>query len=499
MKQILFLLLILSISLAFAEEKDPKVDKPEEPFIEKAKVIKRFEVIENQKTDENLRKRMRGEKVTPKKIAKKKGKGKTGVSSRSLLVKKDEKEYFYTKKKVKLWGTPEDKEKNIIATLRPGKKVELLYEIDDHGGSHKGKLTIVKVKLKDGREGFMKFSLLQKKKPKIMFSSRDIILDRPKRAYVTASSLYMREEPKQGAYSIYSLSRNAKVKIVKYSDNQDYIDGKFSRWAYVQYDDSYSQYTYRGWVYGGYLSDKIYNPVNTSKTTGEDPKHIYNGSTKYIRSKVLHLRDEPSKYGTIIATYGHGTRVSILKRDTRKLNIVGVTSIWVKIQVQNTKGWVFGAFLSSNPKYYISHDMIDRPFRYPIRNNTGYVSSPYGMRIHPVTRRRKLHSGIDLATGQGNPVFAAGSGRVTYLKDNGRYGYGRIMGIKHPNGLYTFYAHLYVFKVRLGQNVKTGDIIGLVGSTGYSTGAHLHFEVRTGPMFVGSPLNPKNYIPLNTR
>lgn len=116
------------------------------------------------------------------------------------------------------------------------------------------------------------------------------------------------------------------------------------------------------------------------------------------------------------------------------------------------------------------------------------ISSLYGSRIHPITGRRRFHDGLDIAAIQGNGVYAYTEGRVIEAGWNG--GYGIAILIDHGNGLRTRYGHLSKINVRIGQRVRTGERIGLVGSTGNSTGPHLHFEVIKW----GRTKNPLNYI-----
>jgi murein DD-endopeptidase MepM/ murein hydrolase activator NlpD len=116
------------------------------------------------------------------------------------------------------------------------------------------------------------------------------------------------------------------------------------------------------------------------------------------------------------------------------------------------------------------------------------ISSSYGYRIHPITGKRTFHSGVDIAASHGNGVYAYSSGRVTEASYNS--GYGNYIVIDHGNGLKTKYAHLSTKSVKAGQKVTTGQRIGSVGSTGRSTGPHLHFEVIKN----GSTKNPLNYI-----
>ena len=107
----------------------------------------------------------------------------------------------------------------------------------------------------------------------------------------------------------------------------------------------------------------------------------------------------------------------------------------------------------------------------------GYrISSRYGMRRHPVTGRRKMHTGIDLACGSGTSIYAAANGRVVHA---GWYGaYGIAVVIDHGNGWSTLYGHCSSISTGAGSSVTSGQRIGRVGSTGYSTGPHLHYEVR---------------------
>jgi murein DD-endopeptidase MepM/ murein hydrolase activator NlpD len=116
------------------------------------------------------------------------------------------------------------------------------------------------------------------------------------------------------------------------------------------------------------------------------------------------------------------------------------------------------------------------------------ISSLFGYRIHPITGRRRFHDGLDIAAVTGKNVYAYTDGRVVETGWNG--GYGNCILIDHGNGLKTRYAHLSKIFVRIGQRVGTGERIGAVGSSGNSTGPHLHFEVIKN----GRTQNPLNYL-----
>ena len=118
----------------------------------------------------------------------------------------------------------------------------------------------------------------------------------------------------------------------------------------------------------------------------------------------------------------------------------------------------------------------------------GAVTSPFGMRLHPIFHVWKMHTGVDLHASMGTPIKAAAAGTVVFAGWKG--GYGQAVIISHGNGLATLYAHQSELLVNVGDKVKRGEVIGKVGSTGYATGPHLHFEVRVN----GTPVDPMGYL-----
>lgn len=116
------------------------------------------------------------------------------------------------------------------------------------------------------------------------------------------------------------------------------------------------------------------------------------------------------------------------------------------------------------------------------------LASGYGMRLHPILKIGKMHNGLDFAAHVGTPIYATGDGKV---KSVGRHGgYGNVVVINHGYGYETLYAHMSKFKVRRGQKVKRGDVIGYVGNTGLSTGPHLHYEIHKD----GKEIDPISYF-----
>lgn len=121
--------------------------------------------------------------------------------------------------------------------------------------------------------------------------------------------------------------------------------------------------------------------------------------------------------------------------------------------------------------------------------NYSYISSEFGARVHPITGEwQSGHKGIDIASGKGNPILAAKSGTVvkSYLSSS----YGNYVVVSHGGGLMTAYAHMSKRMVSVGDTVSAGQQIGTVGSTGNSTGNHLHFEVYVD----GAVVNPMDYV-----
>ncbi|MFE8072761.1 M23 family metallopeptidase [Marinobacteraceae bacterium S3BR75-40.1] len=118
----------------------------------------------------------------------------------------------------------------------------------------------------------------------------------------------------------------------------------------------------------------------------------------------------------------------------------------------------------------------------------GWLSSHYGYRTDPFTGKRDWHAGVDLAGKDGSDIIAVAAGVVTWASD--RYGYGNLVEIDHGNGLRTRYAHCKEIEVEVGDIVEKGQVVALMGSTGRSTGPHVHFEVRRG----GKTLDPEKFI-----
>jgi murein DD-endopeptidase MepM/ murein hydrolase activator NlpD len=126
-----------------------------------------------------------------------------------------------------------------------------------------------------------------------------------------------------------------------------------------------------------------------------------------------------------------------------------------------------------------------RPRGWPVH---GWITSPYGKRVDPVSGRAGFHTGVDIANDTGTPVHCTADGRVAFAGWEG--GYGKLVIVSHGNGFQTFYGHLSEIKTSAGAEVQLGDVVGLMGATGNTTGPHVHYEIR----LYGAPVNPIKYM-----
>jgi murein DD-endopeptidase MepM/ murein hydrolase activator NlpD len=178
---------------------------------------------------------------------------------------------------------------------------------------------------------------------------------------------------------------------------------------------------------------------------------------------IDHLRDATGK-----AESGPLLYAGLRRENGRSLNLVRWT-------VGDRMGW----FDPSTPEQRVEG------FQQPVRG--GRITSRFGYRMHPILGFGRFHDGLDIGAAWGSPVFAAADGVVAGSGWSG--GYGQQVRLAHPDGMMTSYAHLSRILAAPGARVQRGQLIGLVGSSGFSTGAHLHFEVRR----FGRPIDPATF------
>lgn len=207
---------------------------------------------------------------------------------------------------------------------------------------------------------------------------------------------------------------------------------------------------------------------------------------------------------------GTGNVLQVLTEGQRMvMNNDHGTHIEATLIPQGTKGFIWKAYL----ELANTHDFIAPPTEAAVTlpetslgvpmcgcTNGCRRSSRYGMRTHPISGRRRLHAGCDMAAPNGQAVFAAAAGRVKFAANND--GYGKTIDIEHTsrlrsnngrmynNGFTSRYAHLKTILVSRGQQVQKGQKIGLVNTTGSSTGNHLHFEISVN----GSTVDPEGFF-----
>ncbi len=141
---------------------------------------------------------------------------------------------------------------------------------------------------------------------------------------------------------------------------------------------------------------------------------------------------------------------------------------------------------------HYAHTLVAVPVRKPVAGEVD-MSSPYGMRMDPFLGRPAIHTGIDLRGETGEPVHATATGKVSIAGREG--GYGNMIEINHGNGLATRYGHLSEIDVKVGQTVRIGETVGKIGSTGRSTGPHLHYETRIN----GEAVDPQKFLRAGVR
>ncbi len=172
------------------------------------------------------------------------------------------------------------------------------------------------------------------------------------------------------------------------------------------------------------------------------------------------------------------TNSEIVVSTTKKLN-----EVKKQLYIQS-KSYDDLVLLAKNKEKMLQHLPAIQPV---LNKDLTRMASGYGWRIDPVYHTRRFHEGMDFTAPIGADIFATGNG--TIQSAGWQQGYGNCVQVNHGYGYLTLYGHMSAIKVRVGQSVKRGDVIGLVGSTGKSTGPHLHYEVH----YKGTVMNPQNY------
>lgn len=454
----------------------------------------------------------------------------------------------YAADSYKLRSLPYDSIKEYTGTVKRGDKVKVVMKPDMKGKKEYPSITKdwFLVRTSDGTEGYIPADLLLNKKPQpekkkksgfmetgagvmytlgdsgdpgvqlmwgfaadgLMYTDGMIVMaqygggdygrgdDESKRPgagtrmKVNTGSLKVRSDPSLEGDVIGSLYRGNVVEVIEYSSNTEYYDGHKSNWIRIRSGD------FEGWVFAYYLDEAGSEEGTSGGDSGKGSEFVMTefdtGMELYVKPDILRVRDAPDDLGTVLFSLQNKDEVEIIEVDPELVSLGGKKSKWVKIKYLDYEGWVFGAFLSTDKSAFEQGDDINNMFQTPISEGDYFISSKFGKRI--LKGKVSNHTGIDLAAPCGTDVKAAADGVVIMAVENynncGSCGYGSYVIIEHKNGFRTLYGHLSKVKVKTGQKVNSGDIIGAVGNTGHSFGCHLHFEIRAYEEY----LDPASYL-----
>lgn len=229
----------------------------------------------------------------------------------------------------------------------------------------------------------------------------------------------------------------------------------------------------------------------------QEDLQLISGRVKEVESKLrqLEVRDN-EVYRTIFeaSPIPDSARQKQLEMENEIRLVSSMDDNELAYSIFNTLNVISARIVSQEKSYKEIEGMLrnkekllaSTPAIQPVANkDLKRLASGFGSRIDPVYKTIKFHAGLDFAAPQGTPIYATADGRVTTAGNTGN-GYGNHVEINHGFGYETLYGHMFRIKVRAGQTVKRGEVIGWVGSTGKSTGPHLHYEVHKG----GRPLDP---------
>ncbi len=220
--------------------------------------------------------------------------------------------------------------------------------------------------------------------------------------------------------------------------------------------------------------------------------------SKKIRLSLLELKERDQELRRMLGLNDNYRYISLEKKAQR--NFVSMESQndpftylknWLSTIYNDYRDMIQSQKFSNNYLQHYVHYLVQQfnftPSTWPV---SGYISSGFGMRVNPLTSRPEFHQGIDIPSWTGAPFKATAAGEV--IASTWADGYGNMVVVDHHNGYQTFYAHNSKNLVRTGEWIQKGQPIGLIGSTGFATGPHLHYEVHKNKALA----NPTNYLKL---
>jgi murein DD-endopeptidase MepM/ murein hydrolase activator NlpD len=204
----------------------------------------------------------------------------------------------------------------------------------------------------------------------------------------------------------------------------------------------------------------------------------YSQQFSEMKSTILSLKEAEAEFTRLFSL---GSKEKVLENmPTSDSGSIDMENLKKQINITNETVGEIRDYLHVQRSIYVS-----TPKGLPVK---GHISSHYGERESPISSNREFHSGLDISADPGNPVRATADGIVSFSGWSG--GNGNLVVLEHGHGFSTFYAHNRVNVVKVGQKVKRGEVISYVGSTGSSTGPHVHYEIWKN----GRHVNPEDYI-----
>ena len=210
----------------------------------------------------------------------------------------------------------------------------------------------------------------------------------------------------------------------------------------------------------------------------KDKLGYYSEQFSQMRATILSLKEAEAEFKRLFSL---GSKEKVLENmDTSDRGSIDMENLKKQINISISTVGEIRDYLHVQRDLYVS-----TPQGLPVR---GHISSSYGGRVSPIDGGREFHSGVDISAEPGKPVHATADGIVSFSGWSG--GNGKLVVLEHGHGFSTFYAHNRMILVKVGQKVKRGDVISYVGSTGSSTGPHVHYEIWKN----GRHVNPREYI-----
>ena len=230
---------------------------------------------------------------------------------------------------------------------------------------------------------------------------------------------------------------------------------------------------------------------NQLRTEKDQLKDNYSRLEQVAKERDVQVASLGSIAGEVSALYGLKSEPTLVTASTEQIHDEDVDSSLNQLHALRTSaltgatmvGLTMGLTRNATTADWFKANSA--PNLWPVE---GQVTASFGERIDPFNGEGAFHSGVDISAVYGSPVVAPADGTVTFSDQLG--GYGRAIMIDHGNGISTRYGHLSGFAVTAGQHVNRGDVIGYIGTSGRSTGPHLHYEVRIND----TPVNPYKYL-----